>query len=212
MLNSPYLNFIVVIISLAVGFIVLELAYRGFLAIRYPGVEAVVPREIGQFDPLLGWALKPGSHAVSHRIGEIEYRINSKGLRDDEHEYEKAAGKKRIVIIGDSRTFGYGVRIEKHFTRLLEGYCTETEVINFGVPGYGVDQELLALKAEGFKYDPDLVIAYVAHYGNHRHMHTTRWGKNKPKFELRDSLVLTNQPVEKPEKRASNKSIIFSSW
>ena len=183
--------------SVIVGLAILDLAYRGYLS-YFRHTMSVVPRKVGQFDPDLGWSLKPNSQAVSHRFGEIEYKVNSKGLRDDEHEYRKPPGGKRIVIVGDSRTFGFGVPIKKHFTRLLEGYCADTEVINLGVSGYGVDQELLVLQSEGMKYDPDLVIAYVAHYGNNRHMHTNRFGREKPKFELTDTLELTNQPVPPP--------------
>jgi hypothetical protein len=43
------------------------------------------------------------------------------------------------------------------------------------------------------------VIAYVAHYGNNRHMHTSRFGREKPKFQLTDKLVLTNHPVPPPQ-------------
>ncbi len=187
------LNVLFVVISIIVGFMGIEFAYRLYLNLRY---ESVVPNEIGRFDPHLGWSLTPKSRAVSRMVGSIEYKINSKGLRDDEYEYNKPVGVNRIVIIGDSRTFGFGVPIKKHFTYLLEGYCENTEVINLGIAGFGVDQEFLFLQSEGIKYEPDLVIAYVAHYGNHRHMHTVRFGKSKPKFELRrGKLTLVNHPV-----------------
>ena len=157
----------------------------------------VIPENIKRFDPMLGWGLKPSSSGISSRTGtRIEYRINSKGLRDSEVSYEKPARIFRIVLLGDSRTFGYGVPIEKHFSMLLEGYFDAVEVINMGVSGFGVDQELLYLRSEGVKYEPDLVIAYVAHYGNHRHMHETRFGSQKPRFLLQDGqLILTNSPV-----------------
>jgi hypothetical protein len=117
-------------------------------------------------------------------------------LRDDEIPYDKPPGTFRIAVFGDSRTFGFGVPIEKHFTRILEGYFTNVEVINLGVDGYGVDQELLYLRSEGFRYHPDLVLAYVAHYRSHRHMHTERFGQQKPRFKLIDDrLVLLNSPV-----------------
>ena len=165
-----------------------------------PAPPDVVPREIGQFDHQLGWSLKPSAQAISTRTGQpIEYRINSKGLRDDETSYEKPDGMFRIVVLGDSRTFGFGVPIEKHFTKLLEGYFRSVEVVNLGVSGYGVDQELLLLRTEGFRYQPDLVVAYVAHYGDSRHMYDERWGKPKPRFVLRDGhLKLTNVPVPQP--------------
>lgn len=201
MRKARSLNVLLVAISLIVGVVCIEFAYRAYLELRYYK-EPVVPKEIGRFDSHLGWSLTPDSRSVSQRIGSIEYKINSQGLRDDEHEYKKPVEQNRIVIVGDSRTFGYGVPIEKHFTRLLEGYCANTEVINLGIPGFGVDQEFLILQSEGVKYEPNLVIAYVAHYANHRHMHTVRFGKSKPKFELRgEKLTLVNHPVvELPRK------------
>ena len=159
--------------------------------------EPTVPIQVGQFDEVLGWSLKPLSSGISSRTGyDIEYRINSRGLRDDETGYAKPKGTFRIVLLGDSRTFGYGVPIKKHFSTLLEGYFKNVEVINMGVGGFGVDQELLSLRSEGFRYGPDLVLAYVAHYGAHRHMHTERFGKKKPRFVIIDGkLALTNSPV-----------------
>lgn len=172
-----------------------EAAARLLLRNREP--EEVVPASIGRFDERLGWALKPLAHGTSKRTGyEIDYRINSQGLRNRETQYKKPQGTFRIVLVGDSRTFGWGVPIEKHFSTLLEGYFQDVEVINMGVSGFGVDQELLYLTSEGFRYEPDLVLAYVPHYGDNRHMHSERWGQSKPRFNLVDGkLVLSNCPV-----------------
>ena len=116
--------------------------------------------------------------------------------RDDETTYDKPDGVLRIVIVGDSNTFGYGVTIRKHFTWLLEGYFDRVQVINLGVAGYGIDQELMRLRAEGFRYEPDVVLAYVPHYADDRHLHTHRFGRNKARFVLEDGkLVLDNVPV-----------------
>lgn len=186
--------FIFIIVLL--GAISLEGATRLFLSVKKSQV-AVPGHVIGEFNELLGWSLKPLSHGISNRTGyEIEYRINSKGLRDGETSYEKPKCTFRIVLIGDSLTFGFGVPIEKHFSTLLEGYFKDVEVINMGVGGFGVDQLLLYLRQEGFRYEPDLVLAYVAHYAGHRHMRTESFGKKKPRFVLIDGeLVLTNSPV-----------------
>jgi len=156
-----------------------------------------IPRSIGEFNELLGWWYKPNAQATTNTVGyEVEYKINSKRLRDDETSYVKPNGIFRIVLVGDSNTFGFGVPIEKHFSKLLEGYFKNVEVINMGVAGFGVDQELLMLQYEGMKYQPDLVLAYVAHYAGYRHLHTVRWGKQKPKFQLKEgNLVLMNSPL-----------------
>jgi hypothetical protein len=185
---------LLIIIGVLVGS-TLEAAAR--LILRYRVVEPVVPAGIGRFDERLGWALTPLSHGTSRRTGyEVEYRINSKGLRSRETTYKKPEDTFRIVLLGDSRTFGFGVPIEKHFSTLLEGYFRDVEVIDMGVGGFGVDQELLYLNYEGFRYEPDMVLEYVPHYGGNRHMHTERWGKSKPRFKLVEGkLVLINSPV-----------------
>ena len=179
-------------VSVLVTVLAMDLGYRWLIE-----PEAIVPKGVGRFDEKLGWALEPHASAWSSATGTpVRYAINGHGLRDDETDYAKPPDAFRVVLLGDSRTFGYGVPIEQHFSRLLEGYFRGVEVINMGVSGYGVDQELLAFRNEGVKYQPDLVVVYVAHFGDQRHMFKDRWGKPKPQFLLRDgSLTLTNVPV-----------------
>jgi hypothetical protein len=156
-----------------------------------------VPRELHECHPTLGWALRPNTSRTSVRTGyKIDYQINSAGWRDSETTFERQDGVLRIVLVGDSRTFGFGVPIDKHFSKLIEGYLPNVEVINLGVGGYGVNQELITLKEYGLDYEPDLVVAYVAHYSGHRHMHTVRFKGEKPKFDLvNGKLVLTHSPI-----------------
>ena len=184
--------------SCVLSLFLLEVASR---FIRDPRKEPVVPTAVGRFDKDLGWALQPGACAVSDRTGRrIEYKINSKGLRDNETPYKKPEGVYRIVLLGCSRTFGFGNPIEEHFSTLLENYFDHVEVINMGVSGYGIDQYYLSLEKEGFKYEPDLVIAYVSHYGGFRHMKSKSSGRAKPYFEEEDGqLVLKNCPLSPPD-------------
>lgn len=188
------------IVSIAIITILTILITEGLtrLFLFDKGTWPVVPTSTQRFDDVLGWSKVPLSHGISDRTGyPIEYRINSKGLRDDEATYEKPEGKFRIVLIGDSFTFGWGVPIDKHYSTLLEGYFNNLEVINMGVEAFGIDQELLYLRLEGFRYEPNLVLAYVPGYYEHRHMYTNRFGRNKPRFILSNGeLVLTNSPVE----------------
>ena len=185
-------NLVLLMAALMLAVIAADVLYRWIVE-----PEPIVPKRLGHFDDTLGWALRPNSSAWSGATGtQVHYTINSDGLRDDETSREKPPGTFRIVLLGDSRTFGYGVAIDQHFSRVIEGYFSNLEAINLGVSGYGVDQELLALRSKGLKYQPDLVIAYVAHFGDQRHVFTDRWGRGKPVFHvLGDSLVLTNVPV-----------------
>lgn len=157
----------------------------------------VVPQDISRFDDIYGWSLVPGARAVSKATGRpVHYDINSKGLRGPEVAFDKPEYMYRVLFLGDSHTFGFGVPESQHFSTLIGGYFPGVEVINMGVSGYGIDQELLRLTREGFQYHPNLVIAYVPHYADLRHLRDTVWGMGKPVYKLEDGkLVLTNCPV-----------------
>ncbi len=112
-------------------------------------------------DPVLGWRTTPNQVAGVDRLefrGII--RINPKGLRDEEHSYEPAPGVFRIVLLGDSFMQGTSVDYQDSLPFLIEQSLADkrVQVINCGVAGYSLVQELLFLKTEGAKYHPDLVL------------------------------------------------------
>lgn len=92
-----------------------------------------------------------------------EVSINSHGLRDRDYGYEKPMEVTRILIIGDSVTFGFGIPAEDTYAKIIERRLNESgtgkyEVINAGVGNYNTEQELAYFTAEGFRYHPDLVL------------------------------------------------------
>ena len=91
----------------------------------------------------------------------VVYRINDKGLRDREYEHARPAGVARVLAFGDSFTFGTGVSQDERFTEVAEASLDGAEVINMGVPGYGLDQILLSFLAQGVTYRPDLVVVFL---------------------------------------------------
>jgi hypothetical protein len=95
-------------------------------------------------------------------------QINSKGLRDREYDYRKGEHTKRILCLGDSFTFGYGVSPEEAFPKVLERLLntdrarhTGWEVINAGVCGSGTAHQLRYFVREGYKYSPDIVLLCI---------------------------------------------------
>jgi hypothetical protein len=105
-----------------------------------------------------GWAPRRGAR---HRLKDEWMTINSLGYRGREHAAEKAAGHTRVVVLGDSIAFGYGVADERTFSAVLERLDPRLEVLNLGVQGYGTDQELIKLESEGLACHPDVVILDV---------------------------------------------------
>ncbi|MBW1744067.1 MAG: SGNH/GDSL hydrolase family protein [Deltaproteobacteria bacterium] len=88
---------------------------------------------------------------------------NSYGHRDSEIPIEKPTNTIRILVVGDSITFGHGVSGDDTYTECLEHMLNQTgnpyrfDVINAAVPGNSPFQEYHDLK-RSLKLDPDIVI------------------------------------------------------
>jgi lysophospholipase L1-like esterase len=113
-------------------------------------------------DPARGQRLAPGYDGW---FAGVPVRINSLGFRDTrEYSLDKRPGTFRILVFGDSVTFGHGATFETTYPYLLEQRLKEWrpdvlwEVWNLGVPGYNTRQELTYLREVGPRYDPDLVV------------------------------------------------------
>ena len=78
--------------------------------------------------------------------------------------HAKAPGTFRILGLGDSFAFGWGVPVEASFFKRLEALLDGShsgvthEVVNAGIPGYGTYEALHLLRSVGRRYEPDLVI------------------------------------------------------
>jgi hypothetical protein len=149
------------------------------------------------YDPLLGWAQRPGQAGWFETAQFRTYvRINQQGLRDDEHTYGRPDSRPRILVLGDSFAWGYGVDEAERFSEHLET-ALKAEVINAGVSGYSTDQEWLWYRDEGVKYDVDLVLLVLT--GNDIGDVNQQLVSNiyyKPRFVLEDGrLTLEGYPV-----------------
>ena len=142
-----------------------------------------------QYDPELGWVPQPGLRSAL-------LNTNSKGLRGlREHPYVKQPGQRRIVVVGNSYTFGEGVTDEAVYTEVLDDLLDGVRVINLGVHGWGTDQQYLYLKRVGFDYHPDLVIVAFCWENADRNLLSFR-DYAKPVFDIEgEALSLRNVPV-----------------
>lgn len=102
-----------------------------------------------------GWTLRPASRYVGRRGETIT--VNSRGERGSDHADAPAPGVTRVVMLGDSVTFGSGVGDAETFSSLLDAR-PDLEVLNLGVDGYGTDQALIRLEREGLPARPHVVV------------------------------------------------------
>jgi len=88
-------------------------------------------------------------------------RTNALGFREPRLPGPKPPGTRRIVVVGDSFTQGYGVEEDEAYPRQLERLLGDIEVINLGVPGSCPRDYAANLEEVGRAYEPDLVLVGV---------------------------------------------------
>ncbi len=108
-------------------------------------------------NPALGYELARNRFLEK---GGRTLHINAHGIRDDgQGLYED---KFRIALLGDSVTFGTNQSQEKTIGALLQHELDPDEeaikVLNFGVPGYGLDELYEQLRVKDAIYSVDLVV------------------------------------------------------
>ena len=156
-----------------------------------------------KYDPELGWRLVPdwsGGH--SHRDFSVRYSINARGLRADTPSPPRHTGRKLTLAIGDSYTFGFGVKDDETYIHRLDAASAGGfDYVNAGVPGYSPDQEAILLAKELWALGPQRVLLFV-YVGNDlldivREV-PLQLRTPKPRFEaVGDDLFLRNVPVPK---------------
>lgn len=111
-------------------------------------------------DDFLLWDLRPNIH-----IDQLV--TNSEGLADREYPHQRRPGLRRVVILGDSVTQGYGAKLGMSFEARLEDDLARhpvcpgqeaPEIINFGISGYKLTQLLDLIPSRARSFRPD---AYV---------------------------------------------------
>lgn len=102
----------------------------------------------------------PFQHRATYQ--GVEIATNEMGLR--ERPMSPPSNERwRILVLGDSVAFGWGVRIEDTFSRQLETDLRQklnisAETVNSGVPGYNTKQESAFLAQYYESLKPDLVL------------------------------------------------------
>jgi len=117
------------------------------------------------------FVLRPGSRAVYH---DSEIRINRLGFRGDEISREKG-GLYRIFALGESTTFGITMSAgDRPWPEVLEAAIRErfecdapVQVVNAGVPGWTLANQIARLEREIIPLKPDLIVSYHGYNGFH---------------------------------------------
>ena len=149
-------NLLLACATLLAAALALEGALRAFWPQDLPLFSALFVE-----DPAVGVRHVPHTRAPmgSESGGPVTVRINSRGYRGPEHAWD-APARFRILGLGDSFAFGFGVKEEDTYLARLERALAagRVEVINAGLAGMGPDNEARLLAADGPGLRPDLVL------------------------------------------------------
>ncbi len=163
------------LLSPCVALLLLELACRAL------GVApARVEKPFKDFD--LGWAFVSGSepsYFVKSPTRFFEPRKNARGVaRTDEHAFRGAehpphhARMLRVAVLGDSTTFGFGVRMSDSFVGRVEQALRsrhadlDVDVVNAGCPAYSTWQNRLDLDERVLPLAPDVVVLALSGFND----------------------------------------------
>jgi lysophospholipase L1-like esterase len=143
--------------------LLLELGVKLWLFGLHPSPKHLL---VPSANPDLVYELRPGVEAtytyLNPQVRDWEYhvRVNAEGQRGPL--LDRASGRPRVLVLGDSYAFGFGVNDEETFPqRLGELLAGRADVLNFGVPAYDLAQEVELLRTKGLAYAPDVVVLAV---------------------------------------------------
>ena len=110
---------------------------------------------------------KPNLDVADYADTRLRLVTNSARMSDREYAVAKAAGTRRIAVIGDSVTRGQGAPFGESFEALLEQGLNERlpastgprfEVLNFAVSGYRITQFVDVALERATSYRPDVYL------------------------------------------------------
>ncbi|MGB2706121.1 MAG: SGNH/GDSL hydrolase family protein [Candidatus Omnitrophota bacterium] len=153
-------------IALATLFVIALVAEAGFrirdLFNKNRGLKACM----GEVNRKYHYSFKPNrrSRMVASKNNEFDVavRINNYGFRGGDIDKNKRLGVPRVMVIGDSFTFGVGAEEDETIPFLIEKYLADegkrTEVINAGFGSYSPLLHYLRVRDEFLQFKPDIVL------------------------------------------------------
>lgn len=200
------LALLLIALLLAAGGAELALRMSGkFEPPEYPPTPSMP--DLYESKPGYGYALQP------NRTGTYEYppaeprtitvRSDAYGFRNT-HDISELDGRLRVLVLGDSYTFGEGVQEGERFTDYLQEMEPGWRVDNIGIPGYGPDLMLFALEAVIPVARPDVVVV-VLFFDDFRRVRPrfSGLGYANPRLQLEEGrLVEVEFPKPKPWERS----------
>jgi hypothetical protein len=143
------------IIALGLPFIVTAIVVRCLARVLEP--RSLRWSEIFVFDPVVGWRARPNVEGYLIEDRDDVFRVKTD--RDGWHG-RGTVDEARVIVLGDSYAFGYGVDAERSFASI-----SACRIKAVGAPGYNMVQELLLMREMGSTLAGKLIV-WFAYFGN----------------------------------------------
>ena len=171
-------NFLALLFGLALLLVCFALVELGFRIVYHASMRAktqgtATPTQaqrlvVCDHDSLLGWVF-PASTQGIFRSGAhpTPIQTNAFGLRNRGIDVTDSTSM-RILVLGDSYAFGWGVQENQTYARQLEEMArkryphTPIEVVNAGIPGYSIYQQRAMLESLVHKMKIDIVVSSLS--------------------------------------------------
>jgi len=157
-------------LSIVTGLFIGEFCYRFYLKARYEKQVSRWDHPLLKIEPnsMIEYSMRPNTQRENRiSIGQGDtwiYTINSDGFRGRDISRKKNSNVKRILFLGDSYTFGWGINDNETYPKQLEAILNNgnhnmvVESVNLGVPGYNTVQEYGVLIKKPGLYKPNMVV------------------------------------------------------
>jgi len=121
---------------------------------------------IGMAEPVTRWIFRDvttssdnGGYFTRRWFRSGAVHLNSFGFREREFSAVKPAGTYRIAVVGDSFTWGNGVREQDRYSNVLQAHLPEhIEVLNFGAAGANTPEHRTLVEHLLGSVHPDFVL------------------------------------------------------
>ena len=187
MVKKQLINVLILILSLYIGLLISEIMlkiYEENLTTKItrelvthmpdPNIDLTIDYEwdkkgnsllhIKSENKKLVYELRPNTETFI-QINKTFVKTNSFGFRDYEFKEYKENGVYRIIVVGDSVTFGWKQEVNETYPKILEKILNTPhnktcrfEVYNMGIMGYNSEQEIELIKTKVIQFNPDLII------------------------------------------------------
>jgi hypothetical protein len=178
-----------VVFSAGITFLVGEI----FLRVLSPQ-ETMYPRP--EFSPHYGFQRHRGTPVVHEAPGRwrFQYNINEYRYRGEAVPISNEYPTQNVVVLGDSYSLGFGVQDGEEYPAVMKrALGSDFEVINLGIGGWGLTQQIRRFYEFGQAYQPALVVLQFTSNDPQDNLTNRVTAVEDGRFVFNDSLAGVNR-------------------